>query len=169
MKIEHLIRYAPRAVGLMEIEHLIRYTPLAVGLKPSAMRGEARLRGLWRIISSKTIRPRLSRAKPACAGYTGVITHQPSDMVRCALLASAHPVSICIVRYWRSAQPVSIIDILPANVQRLTTMCISGCGTSVTVDPERAILQPSLPGATTNRVHQPAPRRSPERLPDRSR
>ena len=26
-----------------------------MGLKPSAMRGEARLRGLWRIISSKTI------------------------------------------------------------------------------------------------------------------
>ena len=154
----------------MEIENLIRYAPRAVGLKPSANQGEARLRGLWRIISSKTIRPRLSRAKPACAGYTGVITHQPSDMVRCALLASAHPVSICIVRYWRSAQPVSIIDILPANVQRLTTittMCISGCGTSVTVDPERAILQPSLPGATTNRVHQPAPRRSPERSPVR--
>jgi hypothetical protein len=39
----------------MEIENLIRYTPRAVGLKPSAMRGEARLRGLYRIISSKTI------------------------------------------------------------------------------------------------------------------
>jgi hypothetical protein len=44
MAIEHLIRYALCAVGLMEIEHLIRYTTLAVGLKPSAMRGEARLR-----------------------------------------------------------------------------------------------------------------------------
>jgi hypothetical protein len=41
-----IIRYAPRAVGLMEIENLIRYTALAVGLKPSAMQGEARLRGL---------------------------------------------------------------------------------------------------------------------------
>jgi len=51
----------------MEIEHLFRYTALAVGLKPSASQGEARLRGLYRIISSKTIRPRLSRAKPACA------------------------------------------------------------------------------------------------------
>jgi hypothetical protein len=30
----------------MEIENLIRYTALAVGLKPSAMQGEARLRGL---------------------------------------------------------------------------------------------------------------------------
>ena len=39
----------------MEIEHLIRYTELAVGLKPSAMQGKARLRGLYRIISSKTI------------------------------------------------------------------------------------------------------------------
>jgi len=37
---------------------------------PSAMRGEARLRGLYRIISSKTIRPRLYAAKPACAGYS---------------------------------------------------------------------------------------------------
>jgi hypothetical protein len=42
---------------LMEIEHLIRSTERAVGLKPSAMQGEARLRGLWRIIYSKTISP----------------------------------------------------------------------------------------------------------------
>jgi hypothetical protein len=40
----------------MEIENLIRYAPRAVGLKPSAMQGEARLRGRERIISSKTIR-----------------------------------------------------------------------------------------------------------------
>ena len=46
MEIEHLIRYAPCAVGLMEIENLFRYTALAVGLKPSASQGEARLRGL---------------------------------------------------------------------------------------------------------------------------
>ena len=39
----------------MEIENLIRYAPRAVGLKPSAMQGKARLRGLARIISSKTI------------------------------------------------------------------------------------------------------------------
>jgi hypothetical protein len=64
--------------------------------KPPTLQGESRLRGLWRIISSKTIRvaaprtpctgaallrpsyaplavgssPRLSRANPACAGYT---------------------------------------------------------------------------------------------------
>ena len=35
--------------------------------KPSAIQGKARLRGLWRIISSKTISPRSGRAKPACA------------------------------------------------------------------------------------------------------
>jgi len=35
--------------------------------KPSARRDEARLRGLERIISSKTISPRLRDAKPACA------------------------------------------------------------------------------------------------------
>ena len=55
MEIEHLIRYTPRAVGLMEIENLFRSTALAVGLKPSAMECKARLRGLYRIISSKTI------------------------------------------------------------------------------------------------------------------
>jgi hypothetical protein len=38
------------------------------------MQGEARLRGLHRIIYSKTISPRLWNAKPACAGYTGIIT-----------------------------------------------------------------------------------------------
>ena len=54
---------------LMEIEKYIRYAPRAVGLKPPANQGEARLRGLYRIISSKTISPRLSKAKPACAGY----------------------------------------------------------------------------------------------------
>ena len=41
-----IIRYTQLAVGLMEIEDLFRYTALAVGLKPSAMRGKARLRGL---------------------------------------------------------------------------------------------------------------------------
>ena len=73
MEIENIIQYAPFAVGLMEIENLIRYTEPAVGLKPSANQGKARLRGLYRIIYSKTISPRLSRAKPACAGY-GVLT-----------------------------------------------------------------------------------------------
>ena len=46
MEIEHLIRYAPLAVGLMEIENLFRYPALAVELKPSAIQGEAPLRGL---------------------------------------------------------------------------------------------------------------------------
>jgi len=50
----------------MEIENLIRYTALAVGLKPSASQGEARLRGLYRIIYSKTMSRRraTSRAHP---------------------------------------------------------------------------------------------------------
>ena len=56
MEIENLFRYTALAVGLMEIENLFRSTALAVGLKPSAMQGKARLRGLWRIISSKTMR-----------------------------------------------------------------------------------------------------------------
>ena len=56
MEIENLFRYTALAVGLMEIDHLFRYTALAVGLKPSANQGKARLRGLYRIIYSKTIR-----------------------------------------------------------------------------------------------------------------
>ncbi len=39
----------------MKIENIIRSTKRAVGLKPSAIQGEARLRGLERIIYSKTI------------------------------------------------------------------------------------------------------------------
>ena len=54
----------------MESEKYIRYAPRAIGLKPSARQGEARLRGLERIMYSKTISPRLCKAKPACAGAT---------------------------------------------------------------------------------------------------
>jgi hypothetical protein len=77
MEIEDLFRYTALAVGLMAIENLFRYPALAVGLKPSARQGEARLRGLYRIIYSKTISPRLDKAKPACAGYGGIITQRP--------------------------------------------------------------------------------------------
>jgi hypothetical protein len=48
----------------MEIENLIRYPALAVGLKPSARQGEARLRGLYRIIYSKTIISVYRRSNP---------------------------------------------------------------------------------------------------------
>ena len=41
----------------MEIENLFRYPALAVGLKPSAKQGKACLRGLYRIIYSKTTLP----------------------------------------------------------------------------------------------------------------
>jgi hypothetical protein len=44
-----------------------------VGLKPSAIQGKARLRGLERSNCSKIISPRLCKAKPACAGWTGRI------------------------------------------------------------------------------------------------
>jgi hypothetical protein len=77
MEIENLFRYTALAVGLMEIENLFHYTALAVGLKPSANQGKARLRGLWRIIYSKTISPRLAKVKPACAGYTGLFIQRP--------------------------------------------------------------------------------------------
>jgi len=67
MVIEQFIRYAGLAVGLMVFEKFIRYPALAVGLKPSATGCEARLRGLYRMMYSKTISPRLRDAKPACA------------------------------------------------------------------------------------------------------
>ena len=70
--VEKLLRYAGLAVGLMVFENLLRYPALAVGLKPSARQGEARLCGLWRNNSAKTIRPRPGKAKPACAGYIGL-------------------------------------------------------------------------------------------------
>jgi len=56
---------------------IIRSTARAVELKPSAMRDEAHLRGLYRIIYSKTISPRLWDAKPACAGFGGLFTQRP--------------------------------------------------------------------------------------------
>ncbi len=68
MEIEHVIRYPALAVGLTVFEKFIRYVRLAVGLKPSATECEARLRGLERMMYSKTISPRLRNAKPACAG-----------------------------------------------------------------------------------------------------
>ena len=55
MAFEQFIRYAGLSVGLMVFEKFIRYAGLAVGLKPSARGCEGRLRGLCRIISSKTI------------------------------------------------------------------------------------------------------------------
>ena len=51
-------REASSQARFMEIENLFRYTALAVGLKPSANQGKARLRGLYRIIYSKTINRR---------------------------------------------------------------------------------------------------------------
>jgi hypothetical protein len=39
----------------MEIKNINRYSPLAIGVNPSARQGESRLRGLYRIIYSKTI------------------------------------------------------------------------------------------------------------------
>ena len=45
-EISHGWEILPRDGAYMEIENIIRYAPRAVGLKPSAMQGEARLRGL---------------------------------------------------------------------------------------------------------------------------
>jgi hypothetical protein len=91
MTIEHLFRSTAPAVGLMEIENLFRYTALAVGLKPSANQGKARLRGLYRIIYSKTISPRLWNARPACAGYGGLCTQRPYALGQARRSPPAHP------------------------------------------------------------------------------
>jgi hypothetical protein len=42
------------------------------------MECEARLRGLYRIIFSKSISPQLGKAKPACASSTGLFLQKPS-------------------------------------------------------------------------------------------
>jgi len=52
---------SPGSAGILVIEKLIRYARLAVGLKPPAMECEARLRGLERIMYSKTIVPAETR------------------------------------------------------------------------------------------------------------
>jgi hypothetical protein len=80
------VRHLPRAESALCGVDLVRYTARAVGLKPSAIQGEARLRGTrtptvtlsaiaYRL--SATISPRLSRAKPACAGYGGSFLQRP--------------------------------------------------------------------------------------------
>jgi len=77
MVFEKFIRYTGLAVGLMVFEKFIRSAGLAVGLKPSARGCEGRLRGLYRIMYSKSISPRPGKAKPACAGESGVIVQRP--------------------------------------------------------------------------------------------
>jgi hypothetical protein len=77
MVFEQFIRYAGLAVGLMVFEKFIRSAGLAVGLKPSARGCEGRLRGLERMMYSKTISPQLRDAKPACAGYAGLFLQRP--------------------------------------------------------------------------------------------
>ena len=62
------VHMSPGSAGKMVFEKFIRSAGLAVGLKPSARGCEGRLRGLYRIMYSKTISPRLRDAKPACAG-----------------------------------------------------------------------------------------------------
>jgi len=67
MGIEQCIHSAGLAVGLMVFEKFIRSAGLAVGLKPSARGCEGRLRGLERMMYSKTLSPRPGDAKAACA------------------------------------------------------------------------------------------------------
>ena len=100
--------------GLMEIEHLIRYTEPAVGLKPSARQGKARLRGLYRIIYSKTISLRLWNAKPACAGYGGLCTQRPSDA---SLLVSS------VFKTEGERLPIRALH-LPPRSRVLSTNCV---------------------------------------------
>ena len=53
--------------GLWSFEQFIRYAGLVVGLKPSATECEARLRGLERMMYSKTIWPATSPCRKATA------------------------------------------------------------------------------------------------------
>ena len=71
-------RYAPLAVRLMEIENTIRYTPRAVGLKPPAIQGEARLRGLyWNLILLKDHKLPAIQGEARLRGLERIITQRP--------------------------------------------------------------------------------------------
>ena len=62
-------RIAPKNAALGSSSPSVRLRHIRARLSSiPAPHGEARLHGLWRIIYSKTISPRLSKAKPACAG-----------------------------------------------------------------------------------------------------
>jgi len=82
MVVEKFIRYTGLAVGLRVFEKFIRYIGLAVGLKPSAMGCEARLRGLERIISSKTIKP--------AGGLSCNLTQKALTSLRTAIIPETH-------------------------------------------------------------------------------
>jgi hypothetical protein len=83
----------------MEIEHLFRYPALAVGLKPSAMRGEARLRGLERAVADyllKDHKPSASQGEARLRGLERAVAdyllkdHKPPAMRGLFLQRSQH-------------------------------------------------------------------------------
>ena len=82
------------------------------------MECKARLRGLERVISSKTIRPRLWNAKPACAGYSGLFTQRPSTCSMALKLRSgwsaAYPAKRRTVSGFSTPRP----PLLPVWVER---------------------------------------------------
>jgi hypothetical protein len=62
----------------MEIENTIRYTPRAVGLKPPAIQGEARLRGLyWNLILLKDHKLPAIQGEARLRGLERIITQRP--------------------------------------------------------------------------------------------
>ena len=60
----------------MKIKNINRYAPLAVGVNPSAMQGEARLRGLGRNNYSKTITHR----SLFCSEIVAALEYHGSDI-----------------------------------------------------------------------------------------
>ena len=79
----------------MEIEHLFRYPALAVGLKPSAMRGEARLRGLERAVADyllKDHKPSASQGEARLRGlYQIIYSKTISPLRRTTIERSSNP------------------------------------------------------------------------------
>jgi len=101
MVFEKFIRYTGLAVGLMVFEKFIRYARLAVGLKPSATECEARLRGLERIMYSKTMMPALpgsTSSSPLAPMRRSLLRRQDARAPRRHVNACRWSASGCIER-----------------------------------------------------------------------
>jgi hypothetical protein len=103
--------------------------------KPSARQGEARLRGLYRIIYSTPLSPRLCAAKPTCAGYGGLCIQRPSALGSALRSPPAWAIQFNLQRSTFNVQPSTF------NLQR-STFNLQPPSTTFNVQPSTFNLQP---------------------------
>ena len=116
MVFEQFIRSTGLAVGLMVFAYIIRYASLAVGLKPSARQGEARLRGLYRIIQrpyalgyGMRSPPVRARADDVCKDHDA---HAPRRNV------NAYPVWSPLHTGWRSLTSRRKVPVVCSSIRK---------------------------------------------------